>query len=225
MVRKSIYGIDIIFCIDATAGMKTQLEALKKGIPLLASNICNLLERQNKGLEQLRMKIIEFRDFAWDENPLNESEFFILPQQNDAFEQCLNGIVAAGGGDSDESALEALALALKSRFIKTGSKYRQIIFLFTDSSAHPLGYGKDSLLYPKDMPESIDRLIDWWNGTETVPDGSLEPRDARLVLYAPDVYPWCVIKDVERCWFVPPEESGDLSNSVRSLLENLLTMY
>ena len=39
--------------------------------------------------------------------------------------------------------------------------------------------------YPKGMPESYQEISDWWNGGE-----KMNNRAKRLIVFAPDAYPW-----------------------------------
>lgn len=53
---------------------------------------------------------------------MEESQFFILPEEKQEFYNFVSQIKAGGGGDEPESGLEALALALRSDFVKDGDK-------------------------------------------------------------------------------------------------------
>jgi hypothetical protein len=66
--------------------------------------------------------------------------------------------------------------------------------VWTDTSAHPLDKGADHkpTNYPEAMPKNFDELTDWWEGQE-----GMSPTARRLVLFAPDAYPWT---DMEHHW-------------------------
>lgn len=72
------------------------------------------MEENDKDVAKLRIKVIVFRDYICDSEPMVESEFFTLPSQNANFRSFVERIEACGGGDGLENALEAIALALKS---------------------------------------------------------------------------------------------------------------
>ena len=69
---------------------------------------------------------------------------------------------------------------------------RHVIVLFTDASAHPLEAARGRFIsgYPTSIPSTFDALFDMWDD----PQGAvMEFAAKRLLLYAPDLYPWNVI--------------------------------
>ena len=70
--------------------------------------------------------MIAFRDYGVDSEPMLESKFFTLDGESGAFHEFVEGIEATGGGDEPESSLEALALAMKSDWVRTGSVRRHV---------------------------------------------------------------------------------------------------
>src|SRR5439155_926386 len=81
---------------------------------------------------------------------------------------------------------EALALAIRSDWSKTGDKRRQIVVVWTDASAHPLEKGAANPPgYPADCPRNLDDLTDMWEGQSYVSRAG-----KRLILYAPDAEAW-----------------------------------
>ena len=99
--------------------------------------------------------------------------------------------LADGGGDDPETSLEALALAIKSDWL-WGLKSRQLIVLWTDTSAHPLEHNLKAkpANYPPDMPPNFSALTDLWGDQNHV-----DTNAKRLVLYAPEATPWPTIAD------------------------------
>ena len=124
--------------------------------------------------------------------------FFILPDEKQDFYNFVSKIKAGGGGDEPESGLEALALALRSNFVKDGDKKRHVIVLFTDASAHPFEQQKDGVPsnYPTNMFKDLGDLYETWGmGQDYLGStrnlGDQMAKDAkRLVLFAPSMYPW-----------------------------------
>lgn len=121
-----------------------------------------------------------------------------------------NGIHEAGGGDDPESGLEALTMAMRSDFVQEGAKKRHIIVLFTDAAAHPFEdydeltaeaakKGCKPTMYPKNMPKNISEFYNAWEGNAMNQDAlgcdgentKLDATGRRLVLFAPNDYPWC----------------------------------
>ena len=149
------------------------------------------MESHSKSVQQLRIKVIAFRDFGVDSEPLVESKFFVLNEDGEAeaFHDFVNAIEASGGGDLPENSLEALAVAMKSEWVTTGSIRRHVIMMFTDAAALPLGEKAGCPGYPEGMPADIAELHDWWEGQE------MEKRAKRLLVFAPDMEPWSNMVD------------------------------
>ena len=192
--------IDIVMCIDATAGMSPCLDELKAKARTFPRRIVEHMEENDWKVTQLRIKLIAFRDYACDEEPMVESAFFTLPEQQDVFESCLNRIEATGGGDCPENALEALALALKSDWTTGGDKRRHIVMLFTDAPALPLGARADCPYYPSGMPKDLPDLSAWWEGTDPTFEGTFQPRNGRLIAFVPNAEPWVDLQVWTRYW-------------------------
>lgn len=179
------YNVDVVMCIDATGSMSPILEQVKENALSFHQKFIELMENAGKDVQQLRIKVIAFRDYRVDSEPMVESEFFKLDEDSDKFHEFVSNIEADGGGDEPESALEALALAMKSDWVRTGAVRRHVIIMFTDASALPLGQVTDQISYPSDMPKDIVELNAMWE------DGQhMENRAKRLLLFAPDADPW-----------------------------------
>ena len=94
-----------------------------------------------------------------------------------------------------ENSLEALALAMKSDWVKTEGIRRHVIILATDGPAKPLGECKDCPGYPAGMPASYDELVALWDG--------MEERQKRLLIFAPDVSPYSEMIDLRQTFHCP----------------------
>ena len=195
------YFVDIVMCIDATGSMGPILKQVKENALNFYNQFADAMEENQKSVEQLRVKIIAFRDFGADfAAPLMESEFFNLPEEAEALRDFVGSIKAkGGGGDGPESALEALALALKSDWTQGGSKRRHAVIMFTDAEALPLDRHRDKEGYPEGMPESLPELGSWWEGTCQI-DSSFQYSAGRLVAFVPRVYPWVEMQAWNRYW-------------------------
>lgn len=132
----------------------------------------------------MRVKIVAFKDFAFDEKPIIESRFFVFDRESGELQKFLSEIETGGGGDAAENALEALALAIKSDWVHTGRIRRHLIVMCTDAPALPLGERKECAGYPKDMPKDFDELTDMWENSV------MEKRARRMLIFAPEAYPW-----------------------------------
>ena len=197
------YCIDIAMLIDATGSMKPIIDEVKNNAMSFCTKFHQAMESSGKNVDELRIKVIPFRDYAYDgAEAMDDSDFFSLPEQNDAFREYVSSITAKGGGDIPESALEAMALAMRSDWTTKGAKRRHVILVFTDASAVPLKESSrmESAYYPSDMPADLAQLGDMWSGYGQEMRGMPEGNSARLVLFAPNENPWCDMQVWNNVW-------------------------
>lgn len=185
------YNVDIVMCIDATGSMHPILDEVKAKALSLYQRFVEEMENVSKSVQQLRIRVIAFRDFGVDSEPLVASDFFVLSEEGgaEAFHDFINAIEASGGGDLPENSLEALAVAMKSDWVTTGSIRRHVVMMFTDAAALPLQEKAGCDGYPEGMPADLAELHDWWEGQE------MERRAKRLLIFAPDMEPWSNMVD------------------------------
>ena len=194
------YSVDIVMCIDATGSMSHILNEVKANALSFYQKFVDAMEEADKGVDQLRIKVIAFRDYGYDDQPMVESKFFVLPEQGEEFKAFVEGIEAKGGGDTPENALEALTLALKSDWTTEGSKRRHAVLMFTDAPALALGERAGSGSYPSDMPTDIAQLGAWWEGTDQSFTGTYQPNAGRFVAFVPNAEPWTELTSWNRYW-------------------------
>lgn len=180
------YHVDIVFCIDTTASMQPVLDLVKRNAMSFYDDLKRELDAKSKYVDQLRVKIIEFRDFYADgPKAMRESVFYSLPAQRGDFDAFVSVLAPEGGGDIPESGLEALSCAMQSAWSTGGDKRRHVIVVYTDAPAHALDCGKPKPpTYPAGMPKSLDDLTDMWMG------GVMDDNAKRLLLFAPDEPTW-----------------------------------
>ena len=199
-----VYDVDVVLCIDATGSMVEAIEEIKDkalDFPMMLSQEMEIIGKQ---LDKLRVKVISFRDLNEDgADAICEEGFFTLPDKNEDFEKAVMRIRANGGGDDPENALDAIALAMKSDWCETGFKRRHVVVVYTDAPSLKLDDGRKHV---QGAPKNLDELHDWWD--TGVPDGSFEPRSGRLVLFAPDDYPWNLISGWNRTDYYPSIAGG-----------------
>lgn len=183
------YNVDIVMCIDATGSMASIIEDVKRNALSFYQKFVDEMEAKSKSVQQLRIKVIAFRDYGVDSEPMVESKFFVLDEESGEFHDFVNAIEASGGGDEPENSLEALALAINSDWVKTGSVRRHVIIMYSDASALKLGEQSGKPGYPSGMPADLAELREWWEGQK------MEKRAKRLLIFAPDVEPWSDMVD------------------------------
>lgn len=195
--QKQGYSIDLVMCIDATKSMSPIIDEVKANALSFRKKIADTIESDPyKHLKQLRVKVIYFRDYAFDEEPMVESPFFCLGEsgEDEKFSEFVNGIKATGGGDAPEDALEALTLAMRSDWADA-DLMRHIIIMFTDTTAH-MFTNADKPGYPPNMPKSFAELEELWEGPE------MNHNAKRLVLLAPDCSPWTEMYDWKKTLYI-----------------------
>lgn len=207
------YNVDIVLCVDVTGSMSSILEHVKQAALTFHVDLGSHMARMRKPLERIQCRVIAFRDFYCDSEPLIAMPDFVdLRADATKFEAFIRELKPQGGGDEPENSLEALALAMQSPW-DFGSKGRQIIVLWTDASAHPLekarGLPSPPTRYPPNMPANLQELTEVWAG--------LPHNSKRLLLYAPEytnpttkteAYPWNLISSEweQSIWF--PSKAG-----------------
>ena len=194
------YYVDIVMCIDGTGSMSPIIEEVKGNAISFHHKFIDAMEEADKDVAQLRIKVIVFRDYGTDDEPMVESEFFMLPEQNDEFTSFVNSIEAKGGGDEPENALEAISLALKSDWTTEGAKQRHFILVFSDAPALKLGERADCPGYPSGMPKNMAQLSAWWEGTDQTLSSTYRPKAGRLVAFVPNAEPWTDMQSWNRYW-------------------------
>ena len=204
--------LDIVFCIDGTGSMSGCIESVKDNAKLLYKKIKEQMESVYNVIDALRIKIIVFRDYKSDGDlAMQESDFFELPTDESYFDEYLREIRARGGCGEDANGLEALYFAMKSDFVATGPKDRQIIVLFADTPPIKMkereGYG----IYPKNMVDEEGLLYTWSNfqGYKS----KLTEKGKRLIVYAPNqTYYNTLCNVLDHSFFVPVEMSMGLDD-------------
>lgn len=176
-------NIDIVFCIDGTGSMTPCIENVKTNARRFYADFAKAMTEMGSEIDMMRIKIIVFRDYKCDgQNSMVESPFFELPSEDREFSAYLDGIQATGGCCEDANGLEAFYRAMQSDFT-TGAKDRQVIVMFADTTAIPLGHRRNCAGYPKDMVDDKG-LLETWMCMQSHPS-KLRERNKRLVMFAP----------------------------------------
>ncbi len=207
--RRLHYAVDIVFCIDVTGSMTPVLDAVKANALRFYEDVQTNLTAKGKSVDELRVRVIAFRDFSVDDDgALQESSFYTLPDEQLAFSGFVDGLVAQGGGDAPESGLEAVALAINSPWTRHGDRRRQVVVVWTDAPAHPLNFAVLPPDLASSVPTSFSSLTDLWED----PQGPVGSSSKRLILFAPDGPGWTDISaNWENVVHHPSQAGGGLS--------------
>ncbi len=203
----SDYNVDIVFVIDGTGSMGPVIGEVKNKAIRFYEDLKSVMEEQGRTIDSLRIKVVVFRDYYCDSPDvcMKQSKFFNLPAESENFRNFVSEIEAGGGGDAPETSLEALKYAIDSDW-SDGRKGRHVVVLFTDTSAHPLDKEPKPYHYPENMPRDLTELMILWEQ-----DMNMEAK--RLLIFAPEVYPWYEISEEwQQCIFVPSKAGEGLGD-------------
>lgn len=182
--------VDIIFCIDGTGSMAPCIDSVKANAKKFYADFTEKMTNEySSSVDEVNIKVITFRDYEADrEKAMTISEWFELTAGDDErYANHLKEVIADGGGDDPENGLEALFYAMTSDWKSKGDKDRQIIVLFTDADAKPLG-GNGVAGYPSDMVDEAGLLNTWLcikPSFLSQSDFKLRERCKRLLMFAP----------------------------------------
>jgi len=205
--------VDIVYVIDSTGSMQKLLDAVKAHALTMYDRIQDVLRQKRRAVQRMRIKVIMYRDIYVDAEPFVSSDFFTLPGEASALEYFVENIRAQGGGDEPESGLEALHYAIKSDWKGMDANFRKtrhIIVVMTDASAHrlddPQRYVDPSNFYPMGIPSDLASLQGEWEATQD----KLDNKGRRLILFAPNAYPWSEVAGWALTQHSPIGEGGTL---------------
>lgn len=197
---QGIYSVDIVMCIDATGSMAPVLNLVKNNALTFYETLSEKMDEAGKSVDTIRVKVIAFRDYIIDAEPMKESPFFTLPDESAAFRDFVGAIEATGGGDTPECAYEAISRALASDWTVEGLKQRHVVLVFTDAPALALGERADCPGYPANMPKDLGQLGARWEGFDQMFVTTYKKKAGRLVVFAPKDASWEALETWNRYW-------------------------
>lgn len=197
--------------------MSQCIERFKNMCRSLYDNIQEQAECKMITLQQCRIRIISYGDFSnKGAKEILDSGFFDLPERNEAFLSFVNSLSATGSGNTNEErGLEAMSLAIESDWAKhqSSNKYRHLIFLLTDAQFDDKS-NKDNKHYHSNLDQKLEDLYISWE--------EKMPRGKKLILFAPDLYPWAdVSSSIDNCIHYPLCNLNDL-NDFKYLLTDFI---
>lgn len=214
------YYIDIVFCIDCSASMETNLKEVKERVLRIPRDL--VLRRRELGMEtaQLRTRIVSFADevLTPESTFINFGAEIFNWKHHDSIRKMKINRASKG---NNHAGLEALANAMESDWVETQdldkSRKRHLIMMFTDASAHRLEdrVGAESANFLRHVPSNLDELEGKWRLQFHY--------GSNLVLFAPDMYPWATIGDSwARTLFLPSNAGvGLIDSEIQTIIDVL----
>lgn len=179
------HNIDMVFCIDISKGMLPFINEFKDNASSFHESFTLYSEKNILNtISHIRVKIITFCNQTDGSVSICESRFFTLDKEKDEFCKFVYNIEVCDTFNEPTCSLEAIALAMKSDWVRTGSIRRHFIIMFTDALPLPLGAKSGQAGYPAEMPKDLAEFKEWWD------EKYMEKRAKRLLVFAPDAAPW-----------------------------------
>ena len=235
---------EIVLIFDSTGSMGRIINNVKRNAINFTDDILTNLASIGVKLDNIDTKVISYKDYWVDSNPMFQSKFYKLPTQKTQFAAIINPIRASGGGDLPESGLEALKFAMdaKSPSREPDIKTNKIIVLWTDAEAIPLKKERKSAVdkrlittagrrspwyrygprnYPSNMPQSLTAFKKLWD----------EDTNTKLLLFygnrgrGKDFYPWKQMKNWAQIKHIIGNPNNiDYSDLIKEIAETIAQM-
>lgn len=198
-----IFAVDLVFCVDISGSMGGQLAQVKSNLITLYEKMEELMLSEEKYVTELRAKVIVFSDIYVDgENGLQETRMYELPLEEEELSEYVQDIELLYGGDTPESGLEALGMAMQSSWKEDGINKRDVIFIWSDAPALPLRPESWPDFVPPVLYRSLETMTDAWENDERNIDGK------RLILFTPEAEPWTTINNTWSNVFSYPHQAA-----------------
>jgi len=209
------YNIDIVFCIDVSSLSSAELKSLNDFVLRFPTDLVRRHESQGKNLQNVRVRFVLFPDAS--ANHSHEfSHFLSLNSEkgSERFQTFVQSLRLTKHQTDTKKSLRALFDALHSDWTQLGERQRHIIVLTTGVGLH----GEIENIRSSDQKtfQEIDTLLnemtDYWDGAMMKPGtrkAKLNQVARRLVLIAPDIYPWPTIGDSWAQTLFLPSKAGE----------------
>lgn len=210
--------IDMVLCIDVSKSMVPIFEQVKqKAISYCKETVNNIKEMLNeyyKGVSY-RVKVNTFGDFATNAQSFTQSQFFTInvfsENATKELEDYINSIQPFDSDDATNG-LMALSEAINSKWqeYRRGDYFRQVILVFTNSKSAEravLDYPDCDHVEYANLPTILTDVEELWNSDEIIKQGC-----NRLIVFAPDCYPWNEFLSWPFSYHAQSNASVDLDN-------------
>lgn len=196
-------NVDIVFVIDASKSMEALIQGLQQRADSLYDEFLEACAYNVKSINRIKFKVIWYQDFFIDgDDTYGESGFFEMPDERMRFNEYLNSIRACGGSNYYRPGLAVLSSELSSDFVQEGDKRCHIIIHFTDAASYTFEKMKNLkekcqinndmiVKVLEDIPNGYEGFLCKW---EECKYPNLDKLGKRLLLIAPEVYPWDVLE-------------------------------
>jgi hypothetical protein len=125
---------DVVICIDITYSMQGCIDAVKANINKFVDNL--ITPTNNRPIDW-RATAVGYRDVTDSEAAAFEGLDKPFTDDTEELRSRVASFVAAGGGDNDESALDALyKIATELKWPHEVGQAHRIVMLFTDADTH-----------------------------------------------------------------------------------------
>ena len=189
--------LDVVFCVDVTAGSSLGLGLFREYIPEFIGDIESRMASMGCAPQRKRVKLILFGDLNAGADAVTETGFLDPADEAGEFRKALDSIEPRR--EIEGSGLDALALAMRPDRHEPGEEYHHVIFVLSFGGALPLDDGKKHL---PGSPKDLDELRDWWeNG---LPGGGSGQGFRSLILLSGSFSPWNEIRNWERVQVIFP---------------------
>jgi hypothetical protein len=209
------YHFDIVFCIDVSIKTSVEIESVKEFVLHLPTELIRLHEWKGKRLGNLRVRFILFPDVSGNHSH-EFSHFLSLNSDGGSkrFQTFVQSLRLTKQQSDTEKSLHALFNALRSNWTQLGERQRHVVIMITNlghlnkvgdltSSEHRNSHEIDALL---------NEMTDYWHGATPKPGtrkAKLNQVAQRLILLAPDMYPWPTIGDSWAQSLFLPSQAGE----------------
>jgi hypothetical protein len=189
------YTIDTVFVIDLTDDMSPVIDAVKKNTLSFQDQLVSVMEAQGKTVHNNRVRVITFSNsIASAGCAIESTDFLRLPKELAKFQRFVRRLKLIGARERAGGELEALALAMGSSWGQHTDRYRQVIVVFTNTTAEPIAALSTvrAATYPIGTRLSLEDLSEHWDDLGNR-RGIVNNAANRLVIFAPDAWPWDII--------------------------------
>lgn len=222
------YNIDIVFCIDISAGMAKDIEKIRQLLLNFPANLIHKHESKGKHVGELRVRFVLFPTTnSTDTFTFSSFQTFKVPKVIEQFREFVQNFQITEEQAEIRNSLVALSSSLDSDWTQSKGRQRHIVFMVTN-----LGFAHETNVVTSPNQEFSPEIhvlmeslnIQWGEtGADSFLYGrKLKPATRRLILFAPDTQPWPAIGDIwpNTVWLPVFDISSDEFMMITEMLSN-----